>query len=222
MAHTYTEAINSVRKLEEVRVYSPTPANREKFAERFRSSLECALCHVTPRKRHLPTWIMVATCTDSRIPVYESEMLKLHRPGTFPGPVPSDEMDDATFQAVDKIFVNATEGYTDLILGSEQDRARRPTNKEYRRRYNPTSYPKLAKVISGEVPGRERILKLSSTTYNHLACSSPRSVGLSTSGPKLQVLDQNPDGVVFTEHQKLKLVIIFPTRLLVFSAADCY
>jgi hypothetical protein len=51
--------------------------------------------------------------------------------------------------------VNATEGYTDLILGSEQDRARRPTNKEYRRRYNPTSYPKLAKVISGEVPGRE-------------------------------------------------------------------
>ena len=82
-------------------------------------------------------------------------MMRLHRPSAFLVRCRPDEMDDATFQAVDKIFVNATEGYTDLIIGSEQDRARRPTNKEYRRRYNPTTYPKLAKVISREVPGRE-------------------------------------------------------------------
>ena len=37
----------------------------------------------------------------------------------------------------------------------EASLARCPTNKEYWRRYNPTTYPKLAKVISREVPDRE-------------------------------------------------------------------
>ena len=155
MARTYTEAINSVRKLEEVRVYSPTSANREKFAEEISEKLGVRVVPCDTVQAALTDVDMVATCTDSRVPVYKSEMMRLHRPGAFLVRCRPDEMDDATFQAVDKIFVNATEGYTDLIIGSEQDRARRPTNKEYRRRYNPTTYPKLAKVISREVPGRE-------------------------------------------------------------------
>ena len=55
---------------------------------------------------------------------------------------------------MDKIFVNAREGYTDLIVGSPEQRAKRPTDKAYRRRYAPTDYPMLAKVITGEVEGR--------------------------------------------------------------------
>jgi len=155
MARTYTEAINSVRKLQEVKVYSPTPANRERFAEEMSTKLGVRVVPCDSAQAALTDVDMVATCTDSRVPVYKSEMLKWHRPGAFLVRCRPDEMDDATFQAVDKIFVNATEGYTDLIIGSEQDRARRPTNREYRRRYNKTSYPKLASVISGEVPGRE-------------------------------------------------------------------
>ena len=155
MARTYTEAINAVRKLEEVKVYSPTPANREAFAEEIGAKLKVRVVPCETPEAALTDVDMVATCTDSRIPVYKSEMLRLHRPGVFLVRCRPDEMDEATFEAVDKIFVNATEGYTDLIIGSDADRARRPTDKEYRRRYNPTSYPKLAKVISGEVAGRE-------------------------------------------------------------------
>jgi hypothetical protein len=42
-----------------------------------------------------------------------------------------------------------------LVLGSPEERAKRPSNKEYRRRYTFPAYPLLAKVISGEIPGRE-------------------------------------------------------------------
>jgi len=155
MARTYTEAIHSVRKLQEVRVYSPTPDNREKFADEMSKKIGVRVVPCDSARSALTDVDMVATCTDSRVPVYTADMIKWHRPGAFLVRCRPDEMDDATFQAVNKIFVNATEGYTDLVIGSEQDRARRPSNKEYRRRYGKTSYPKLANVIAGEIPGRE-------------------------------------------------------------------
>lgn len=155
MARTYTEAIAAVRDLEEVRVHSPTPANRERFADEMSAKLGVRVIPAETKAQALTDADMIATCTDSRVPVYTSDLLKLHKPGAFIVRCRYDEMDDATFDAVDKIFVNAREGYTDLVLGSEEERARRPTDKAYRRRYVPTDYPMLAKVIAGEVPGRE-------------------------------------------------------------------
>jgi ornithine cyclodeaminase/alanine dehydrogenase-like protein (mu-crystallin family) len=154
MARTYTEAIHAVRKLEEIRVFSPTPANREKFAEEMQAKLGVRVVPCDSKRSALKDVDIVATCTDSRVPVYTSDMLRLHKPGVFIVRCRYDEMDDATFSAVDKVFVNAREGYTDLIVGSEEERARRPNDKEYRRRYGKTEYPMLAKVISGEIPGR--------------------------------------------------------------------
>ena len=40
-------------------------------------------------------------------------------------------------------------------LCSQAERDRRPSNKEYRRRYRPREYPFLADVISDKIPGRE-------------------------------------------------------------------
>ena len=154
MARTYTEAIAAVRDLEEVRVYSPTPKNREAFADEMSQSLGVRVVPVDSTEAALRDADMIATCTDSRVPVYHAEYLKLHKPGAFIVRCRYDEMDDATFDAVDKIFVNAREGYTDLIVGSPEERAKRPTDKAYRRRYAPTDYPMLAKVITGEVEGR--------------------------------------------------------------------
>ena len=154
MARTYTEAIAAVRKLEEVRVYSPTPANREAFAEEMQQKLGVRVVPCDSTENALRDADMIATCTDSRVPIYHAEYLKLHRPGAFIVRCRYDEMDDATFDAVDKIFVNAREGYTDLIVGAPEERARRPTDKAYRRRYAPTDYPMLADVIAGKVPGR--------------------------------------------------------------------
>jgi ornithine cyclodeaminase/alanine dehydrogenase-like protein (mu-crystallin family) len=155
MARTYTEAINVVRKLEEVRVFSPTPANREKFAQEVGAKLGVRVIPCESARAAVQDVDMVATCTDSLVPVYTSDMLKIHKPGIFLVRVRHDEMDEATLQTVDKIFGNDPEKHTELVLGSPEQRAKRPSNKEYRRRYNFPAYPLLAKVISGEIPGRE-------------------------------------------------------------------
>ncbi|MGQ7794650.1 ornithine cyclodeaminase family protein [Faunimonas sp. B44] len=154
MARTYAEAISCVRNLEEVRVYSPTPENREKFAEEMSAKLGVPVVPCDSTESALTDVDMVATCTDSRVPVYKAEMLRLHRPGVFLVRCRYDEMDDATFDTVDRIFVNATGAYTDLILGSEESRAKRPTDDAYRRRYKATDYPMLADVIAGKIDGR--------------------------------------------------------------------
>ena len=155
MARAYTEAINVVRKLEEVRVFSPTPANREKFAEEIGAKLKVRVVTCESARSAVQDVDMVATCTDSMFPVYTSDMLKIHKPGVFLVRVRHDEMDEATLHTVDKIFGNDPERHTELIVGSPEQRAKRPSNKEYRRRYNFPAYPLLAKVITGEIPGRE-------------------------------------------------------------------
>lgn len=82
-------------------------------------------------------------------------MLKLPRTGVFIVRTRIDEYDEATFESVDKIFVNCTEAYSDLIIGSEKNRERRPQDKGYRRRYNPNNYPMLSQVLAGEIAGRK-------------------------------------------------------------------
>ncbi len=155
MARTYTEAIHAVRPLQLLKVYSPTPANRDAFAAEMADTLGVEVKVCDSVHSALTDVDMIATCTDSRVPVYTSDMLKLHRPGAFLVRCRYDEMDDATFETVDRIFVNAQEGYTDLVIGSEADRARRPLDKAYRRRYAKTDYPFLADVIIGKTPGRQ-------------------------------------------------------------------
>jgi len=154
MARTYTQAIAAVRDLEEVRVHSPTPANRERFAQEMQAELGVPVIPCESKKKALTDADMIATCTDSRVPVYTSDMLDWHRPGAFIVRCRYDEMDDATFDAVDRIYVNSRGSYTDLVVGSQEDRDRRPNDKAYRRRYAPTDYPLLASVIAGEDAGR--------------------------------------------------------------------
>jgi alanine dehydrogenase len=155
MARTYTEAIHAVRPLQLLKVYSPTPKNREAFAAEMADKLGVETKVCSSIAEALTDVDMVATCTDSRIPIYTSDLMKLHRPGAFLVRCRYDEMDDATFDAVDRIFVNAQEGYTELALGSAEDRARRPMDEAYRRRYKKTDYPFLADVIIGRTPGRQ-------------------------------------------------------------------
>jgi ornithine cyclodeaminase/alanine dehydrogenase-like protein (mu-crystallin family) len=98
---------------------------------------------------------IVALCTDSRVPVYNVEMLNAQRPGATVIRCRVDEIDEPVLEAVDKIFGNQQESYTELMIGSQQERDRLPRNKEYRRRYERNDYPYLAQVIAGDVPGRE-------------------------------------------------------------------
>ena len=155
MAEAYTEAICHVRPIEEIRVYSPTPAHRETYAERMSRKLKIPVLVKEDNLAVARDADIVALCTDSRSPVYTIEMLKAQKPGATFIRCRLDEIDEPVLGAVDKIFGNQQEPYSEFVIGSEDERRRRPSNKEYRRRYMPRNYPFLADVIAGKIAGRE-------------------------------------------------------------------
>jgi alanine dehydrogenase len=154
MAETYAEAICAVRPIEEIRVYSPTPANREAYAEKMSRKLGIPVVTKENNLEIARDADIVACCTDSRVPVYTMEMLEAQAPGGTFIRCRLDEIDEPVLHAVDKSFGNQREPYTDLVIGSQQERDRRPSNKEYQRRYKPRPHPFLSDVIAGEIPGR--------------------------------------------------------------------
>ncbi len=155
MAETYAEAICAVRAIEEIRVYSPTRSNRDAYAEKMSDRLGIPVIAKDSGLDVARDADIVALCTDSRVPVYTMDMLEAQAPGGTFIRCRIDEIDEPVLKAVDKIFGNQREPYTDLVIGSRQERERRPANREYRRRYEIRDYPFLADVIAGEIPGRE-------------------------------------------------------------------
>jgi alanine dehydrogenase len=154
MAETYTEAICAVRPIEEIRVYSPTPKNRETFAAQMQAKLGISVIIKENNLEVARDADIVALCTDSRTPVYTVDMLKAQKPGAFFIRCRLDEIDEPVLQTVDKMFGNTKEPYSEFAIGSEEERNRRPMNKEYRRRYKRTENAILADVIAGKAPGR--------------------------------------------------------------------
>jgi alanine dehydrogenase len=155
MAETYAEAICLVRPIEEIRVYSPTKAHREAYAEKMSKKLGLPVLVKQNNLEVARDADIVALCTDSRTPVYTLDMLKAQKPGATFIRCRLDEIDEPVLGAVDKIFGNQQEPYAELVIGSQEERNRRPRNKEYRRRYQTRDYPLLAQVIAGKLPGRE-------------------------------------------------------------------
>ena len=155
MAETYAEAACIVRPIEEIRVCSPTPENREAYADKMSKKLGIPVIIKENNFEVARDADIVALCTDSRVPVYTLDMMNAQKPGATFIRCRLDEIDEPVLGAVDKIFTNQQEGFSEFIIGSEQEKNLRPNNKEYRRRYQPNSNPFLAQVIVGEVPGRE-------------------------------------------------------------------
>src|SRR6266568_3795180 len=76
MAASHVEALLEVRKIERIKVFSPTRANRERFAAEIakRHGIECEACD-KPRAVYREADILAA-CTDSAVPVIRGEWLE--------------------------------------------------------------------------------------------------------------------------------------------------
>jgi len=76
MAASHVEALLEVRRFKHLRVFSPTRANRERFAAEIakRHSIECEACD-EPRDVYRGADILAA-CTDSAVPVIRGEWLE--------------------------------------------------------------------------------------------------------------------------------------------------
>ena len=154
MAETYTEAICCVRDIKEVRVFSPTPENREAFAKKMTEKLGISVETRTNGMDVADGADIVSLCTDSRDPVYTVEMMRAQKPGALFIRCRIDEIDEPVFDAVDKTFGMQQAAYPEYVIGSQQERDRRPMSKGYRRRYEAVDHPYLADVIAGEIKGR--------------------------------------------------------------------
>ena len=69
MARTYLEAFNAVRRIERVKVYSPTPAHREAYAEEMGEKLGIPIEVKSSPEEVVRDSDIVSTCTDSLRPI---------------------------------------------------------------------------------------------------------------------------------------------------------
>lgn len=154
MARSYLRAIREVRDIEECRVYSPTPENRERFAAEMSGELGIRVTAVEDRETALADADIATLCTDSRVPIFTGNMVGLLRPGALIVNVRHDEIDAETYDACDRVVITSNTRLNDFVMGSEEDRDRRPMDVHYRRRYRDTEFEELPPITAGQKPGR--------------------------------------------------------------------
>jgi alanine dehydrogenase len=71
MARTYLEALCCVRDVQECRIYSPTPANREAFATEMSARLSIEVRAVGSAREAVRGADILSSCTDAMSPVYD-------------------------------------------------------------------------------------------------------------------------------------------------------
>lgn len=163
MARSYLEAFYEVRKLRRVRVYSPTQANRERFAREMTGKLDIEVAAVDEPEKVVRDADIVATCTDStRVVFDEPEWLK---EGAHITCVRACEVGPRVIQKCDlsvKLGKNTIEamdegmirlhGNVGYIAGQPEERARipNPAVDNYRGDY----FKYFMDVRAGKAPGR--------------------------------------------------------------------
>jgi alanine dehydrogenase len=76
MARTYAMAIKEVRPIETMRVFSPTKANRERYAQEMTEKLDIEVVAVDSPEKALKGADIVSLTTDSLVPVIKAEWLE--------------------------------------------------------------------------------------------------------------------------------------------------
>jgi alanine dehydrogenase len=86
MARTYLEGFQAVRPISHVKVFSPTTANRHRFAEEMTETLGIPVEPVDTAREAVRGVDILATCTDSMSPTFEAEWLEPGMHVTMLGP----------------------------------------------------------------------------------------------------------------------------------------
>jgi len=175
MARTYLQAYCAVRGITKVKVYSPTKANREAYADEMRLRFNLEVIPVDDPQLVYEDVDIVASCTDTMKPTIVSEWLQpgQHvtivnafeigqdgldrcdikiRQGIQGLKILEDIYDDV--QGSDGITVKASRGHSPVafISGTEEERKRLPQRNSSRDIVN--VFPSYGDLISGRVEGR--------------------------------------------------------------------
>jgi alanine dehydrogenase len=163
MARTYLEAFAAVRRLERVKVYSPTPAHREAYAEEMSERLGVPIEPVSTPEEVVRDSDIISTCTDSLRAVVPD--LGLIRKGSHLTSVranewPMETLNVATYTAkLGRNTLGALDegmqrihGTASYVAGQPEEQARIPNPVEdaYQGKYE-----SLIDLMGGKTKGRQ-------------------------------------------------------------------
>lgn len=115
MARAYAEALDVVRDLTRIDVYSPTRSHREAYAEEMSAALDLDVRAVDRPGAAVEGADIVATCTSSLEPVLDPDWIE---PGRFFVNVSRKEVPAAYEHEVDAVFTTTNRGATTHVVGS--------------------------------------------------------------------------------------------------------
>lgn len=150
-------ALDAVRELDEVAVFSPTPAHREAFAEAFDARLEASVEAVDTAEAAVADKDVIDAATDSLAPVVEPDWLG---PGVHVTSVKKQELTAAVFERADVAVVHSAEQPGEHRVVVEGDQAI-PRSDDADRWWTDTTRSlwdelrPLADLVTGDAPGRE-------------------------------------------------------------------
>ncbi len=157
-AEAALECVATVRKLEEVRVYSPTRANRERFAATMGRKLARAVTAVDSAEKAFADADIVLTATSAYEPVYEPRWL---RPGMHLGIGTMLEEEVASFEQSRAIVVSlrpfgeSSDFVHNYVMGERSGPTFGQLINRQSARFDWDSMVELGDILNGRAAGRE-------------------------------------------------------------------
>ncbi len=165
MARTVLEALVAVRPIELVRVFSRNPDNRTRFADEMTARLGVAIEPVETAREAVRGADIVATATDSMLPVVEADWLE---PGMHVVAIGPLDLAPECEARVDLVVRQGSEAFdlpetgqfrrdlghsrSAFVGGSADEQTRLPPM--MRKQRSGRAWPLYADVIAGHAPGR--------------------------------------------------------------------
>lgn len=167
MARTFLAAFCAVRDIESVKVFSPTAANRVRYAEEMASELGIEVTPVDTAREAVRGVDILSCCTDTMTPPFEAEWLE---PGMHVANLNPAEVSDDAYRRFDVIIRQGVAGgqpaveserqRTEVglspmayIAGSEEEMRRLPQPRPELKGFG-GDFPHFADLALGTVPGR--------------------------------------------------------------------
>lgn len=163
MARSYLEAISLVRRLDHVRVFSPTVRNREDYAEEMTELLSVPVTAVDTAEEAITGAEIAVTATNSMVPTLQPEWLAK---GSLAVCVSRRELGTSVVDQADGVYQlgeftigpksgvpgleHPQSGAGGFVAGSTRERSRLPWAHTVETR----SFPNLVDVLQGSNPGR--------------------------------------------------------------------
>jgi alanine dehydrogenase len=155
-AEAQLEAACAVRAIDDVRVFSPTPANREEFASRYSKLLGINVQPVASPDEAVKGAHIIVSATNSLLPTLKPEWV---RPGVHLTSVRGSEIPLGVILKIDRLAVNTREPVTAYPSRGEPSKVPEFENGDYSRPdmtvFDWSIVPELCDIVAGNAVGRE-------------------------------------------------------------------